>query len=167
MHTGRIKYSFLIAALLACHHRKEYERDSVAPVRYRGPPVPSSSPSASRTTGALVGAVYDCGGHPLAAVLLNARRYGVDSESAPDSLAQLVDSTFATTPLRPGRWDLTFRALGYATRSIAVTIDSGAIDTLMVQLNESSLAIGDCVCANGDFGSQCCKPVITRACDVP
>jgi hypothetical protein len=168
VNTRQVTYSLLIAALLGCHHTKDDPPHSVEPVRYRGPAVPSiSMPPRSTTTGALVGAVYDCGGHPLAAVLLSARRYGVDSVRAADSLAQLVDSTFATRSLRPGRWELIFRAIGYTTRSIPVTITSGAIDTLMVQLSESPMAIGDCVCANGDFGSQCCKPVTTRACDLP
>jgi hypothetical protein len=159
-------YSFFIAALVACHHAREDQPDSVEPARYRGPALPSISLTGS-TNGALVGALYDCGGHPLASVFLSAHRHETDSENSADSLAQIVDSTFATRPLKPGKWELSFRLIGYSARSIGVTIAPGAVDTIMVQLSESPTAIGDCVCANGDFGSQCCKPVTTRACDPP
>jgi hypothetical protein len=166
MATGRMTYSFLIATLLACHHAREHQPSSVEPAHYRGPAVPSVSVTGS-ATGALVGAVYDCSGHPLASVLLSGRRHGVDSVNGADSLAQVVDSTFATRSLTPGKWELTFRLVGYSARSIGISVSSGVIDTVMVQLTESPTAIGDCVCANGDFGSQCCKPVTTRACAAP
>jgi hypothetical protein len=161
---GGITYSLLITALLACHHAREDRPDSLSPVRYRGPAIPTVSPPGS-TAGILVGAVYDCGGNPLASVLLTAQRHGANDENAVDTLVQVVDSTFATRLLNPGKWELTFRLIGYSARSIEVAIAPATIDTMMVQLNESSTAIGDCVCANGDFGSQCCKPVTTRTCD--
>jgi hypothetical protein len=145
-------YSFLIPALLGCHHPKE-DPHSVEPRGTR--------------TGALVGAVYDCGGHPVPSVGLSARRYETDAERAADSLTQLVNSTFAVNSLRPGKWELTFRAIGYTARSVPVTITSGATETLTVRLSESPAVIGDCVCANGEFGSHCCKPVPTRPCDDP
>ena len=168
MHIWRVRYSFLMATLLACHHGKEDRAETVDPVSYRGPAVPSISLARGSThTGALVGAVYDCGGHPLAAVVLSGRRFGGDSASTADSLTQVVDSTFAITSLKPGRWEFVFRAIGYTAFGISANIGSGAIDTLMIQLNESPTAIGDCFCANGDFGSHCCKPVTPRTCDVP
>jgi hypothetical protein len=147
-----ISYSILITALLACHHAREDRPDSLHPVRYRGPALPTVSPPGS-TAGMVVGAVYDCSGNPLASVLMNAGRHGANAENAADSLVQVVDSTFATRFLNPGKWELTFRLIGYSARSIEVAIAPATIDTVMVQLNESSTAIGDCVCANGDFGS--------------
>jgi len=164
--TGAISYGLFIVTLSACHTAREVQPESVAPVRYRGPVVPAVSPKGS-ATGAVVGAVYDCCGQPLASVLLRGRRPGADSRNQVDSLTQVVDSTFATKPLAPGRWELNFYLVGYSTRSIGVTVAPGAVDTVMVQMSESQAVIGDCICANGDFGSQCCKPLARRACDVP
>src|SRR6185312_16846085 len=55
--TGAIRYSFLIAALLACHHAREHQPGPVEPALYRGPAVPSVSVTGS-ATGARVGGGY-------------------------------------------------------------------------------------------------------------
>ena len=166
----------LLASLLACHHSREKQPESVQPsedrieeveaVSYRGPAVPSAIVAPGSATGTLVGAIYDCDGRPLAAVLLDARHSAGEKGDVADTLVHLLDSTFTISSLRPGDWQLTFRLIGHQSRLVPVTIQSGRVDTLMVQLSESRLRpIADCVCANGrDFGGHCCKPVTVRVC---
>jgi hypothetical protein len=149
----------MAAALLACHQGKQDAVKRVEPASYGGPPVPSTVIEPGSSGAALVGAVFDCDGRPLASVLLNGRRVDTAVAGTADTLVRLVDSTFSLSPLSAGDWQFRFLLIGYTTRLIPFRVHSSRTDTLMVQMSENPLAIiGDCFCANGDFGSQCCKP---------
>jgi hypothetical protein len=176
MQSRRVSCTLFLAILLACHHSSANQAESVQPagdrieqveaVSYRGPAVPSTRLAPGTITGALVGAVYGCDGRPLPAVQLKAWQTTSDTGRGADTLVQKLDSTFVLRSLSPGEWQLNFRFIGYQPRFVPVTVQSGRVDTLMVQLSMSRLLpIRDCVCANGrDFGGHCCKPVTVRVC---
>jgi hypothetical protein len=166
----------VIATLLACHHSTAERAESVRPgedrieemeaVSYRGPAVPSTRLAPGTVTGALVGAVFGCDGRPLPVVQLKAWQTRTETGGGADTLVQQLDSTFILRSLSPGEWQLSFRFIGHQPRLLPVTVQSGRVDTLMVQLSMSRLLpTRDCVCANGrDFGGHCCKPVTVRVC---
>jgi len=176
MQSRTLSCTMILATLLACHHSSARRAEMVQPAEdrieeveaasYRGPAVPSTRLAPGTVTGALVGAVYGCDGRPLAAVQLRAWQTTSGTGSGADTLGRLLDSTFILRSLSPGKWQLSFRFIGYQPRLLPVTVQSGRVDTLMVQLTLSRLQpIGDCVCANGrDFGGHCCKPVTVHVC---
>jgi hypothetical protein len=165
-------YTVVLATLVACHRNSEEQTESVRPagdriveveaMTYRGPEVPSIRLAPGTVTGALVGAVFGCDGRPLTAVQLKGQQLG----GGPDTLVQQLDSTYILPPLSPGEWLLSFHFIGYQGRLLPVTVQSGRVDTLMVQLSMSRiLPIRDCMCANGrNFGRHCCKPVTVPVC---
>jgi hypothetical protein len=165
-----------LATLLACYQSSVKRAESVQPaedrieeveaVTYRGPGVPSIRLAPGTLTGALVGAVFGCDGRPLPAVHLKAWQTRTETGGGTDTLVQQLDSTFILRSLSPGDWHLSFRFIGHQPRFLPVTVQSGRVDTLMVQLSMSRLLpTRDCVCANGrDFGGHCCKPITIRVC---
>jgi len=165
----------VLAISLACHHSSAKRAESIRPaddrieeveaVSYRGPAVPSTRLAPGTITGALVGAVFGCDGRPLPAVQLKAWQTRTETRDT-DTLVQQLDSTFILRSLSPGDWQLSFRFIGYQPRLLPVTVQSGRVDTLMVQLSMSRLLpTRDCVCANGrGFGGHCCKPVTVHVC---
>jgi hypothetical protein len=163
-------YGAMLAALLACHRQTEDRIERIEPARYRGPAVPSVTLPKESAAGALVGAIFDCRGRPLQAMFVTGRRVAVDTGTSADTVGQVLNSTFTLSSLTPGVWQLRFGGIGFYSRVLPVTIRSGRVDTLMVQMSETSIRpIGDCVCPDGrSFGSQCCpkpKPVTTYKCN--
>ena len=166
----------VLATLLACHQSNAKRAESVQPaedqieeveaVSYRGPAVSRTRLAPGTETGALVGAVFGCDGRPLPAVQLRAWQTRTEPGRGTDTLERQLDSTFILRSLSPGEWQLSFRFIGYQPRLLPVTVQSGQVDTLLVQLSMSRLLpIRDCVCANGrDFGGHCCKPVTVHVC---
>jgi hypothetical protein len=101
-----------------------------------------------------------------------ARRVAADTGTPADTLSQVLNSTFSLRPLLPGTWQLRFVGIGYYSRAVPVTIHSGRVDTVMVQMSETPIKpIADCVCPDHrSFGSHCCakpKPVTIYTCNPP